>query len=172
MELQTHFNLYAILLLLKQGKIIQAVCLKPIGYHITETHVVLYCRGFKEIALLNLPYDVEYYNHCHQNSGYHEKHWSSNIKVRREVHEMYLYSSREELSIITTKPHVYDYLYNQYKVLHLLEGCKVEYGGVSISFKETDARGIGGSTEKKTFKNIVEYAKLEDQVKLIPRKKN
>ena len=172
MELQTHFNLYAILLLLKQGKIIQAIRLKPIGYHIADTHVILHCKGFKKIELPNLPYDVEYYNHCHENSGYHEKHWLSNIKVRREVHEMYLYSSREELSIITTKPHVYDYLYKQYEVIHLLEGRKVEYEGVTIAFTEMDARGIGGSTEKKTFKNIVEYAKFEDQVKLIPRKKN
>lgn len=169
LKLQTYFNLICFIQFLKQGKIFRALRMKPIGYSISEDEVIVQLSGFNTVPLMNLPEKISYYNHCHRNSGYHEKHWFSKIKVRRFVYDIYVYSSKEELTIQTTNEYVYDYLYKQFDVIDLLEGRRIKYHEHSISFSGMDARGIGCSKERVTFKNIIEYSKFKDQVELKQR---
>lgn len=169
MELDTHFVFYAVLQLLKQGKILQALRLKPIGYNINDTHVVLQSRGFQMIELTNLPYDVAYYKECHNNSGYHEKHWTSRLKVKRDVYRIRVSSSTEELIVETTKESAYNYLKKQYDALEFIEDRTIHYEGHSISLLDSSYRGIGLSVDKVTFSSIVSYENHDDRIELRPR---
>lgn len=169
MELETHFVIYATFQLLKQGKVLQALRLKPIGYHINDTHVVLQSRGFQMIELTNLPYDLAYYKQCHNNSGYHEAHWRSRLKVKRDVHRIRVSSSTEELIVNTTNKSVYDYLKKQYDALDFIEDQKIRYDEHNISLSNSSYRGIGMSTERVTFPSIVAYQKHQETVELRPR---
>ena len=169
MELKMHFTIHAILQLLKQGKILQALRLKHVGYHINDTHVVLQGIGFQMIELTNLPYDLAYYKQCHNNSGYHEKHWTSKMKVTREVYRIRVSSSTEELIVETTNESAYRYIKKQYDAIDFIEDRKIQYNERSISLADSSYRGIGMSTDKVTFPSIVAYEKYKETVKLIPR---
>lgn len=169
MKLDTHFKLQAMKHLVLKGHFIQAVAIPKrfLGYHIEDNAVRLHFKRSIKLTLDRPAYSIDYYQECHK-SGIHLKHWSSRLKIRREVYEVYVTDGEQELVITTTNPHVSEYIRTQHDAIGHIPDRTVRYNNHSLHLP-MDFHGFGVRTDTRTFKNQAAYELFEETVELVKR---
>lgn len=164
MEFNTYLTKVAKKEFLKEGRLWSLLTCNVRGYVFNNASIEVYFDNGKSKELTDFPYSMEYLKKCH-NCGYHIEHPSSQRKVKKPVHTIYVTSysdSETTLTVRTTRESVYDYLLVQYRAIHHIPNRTITYDDKSIQV--AGSSGIGKTTKNEVFENIIEYSQFEDEV--------